>query len=1027
MDDGTARTAGETWTMNGATLTIRTDTRWHVGAPAAMTGSIGSTTISSTLGGGLRIDNANVRWMPFNTGAGVVPAIGTTITQGGVSGYLLGVWSSLTSAPTTVGAAMPATGFLKFREVTGGNFTAGALTGITANATSADVTGWIEVVQDQAAANTVPRLGFFETTSDTGWFYLDNTTGVAGQIFQVPTNGGGVGTRVAGIEIETAPASGIFEKYTAVLSATFIVANLGTDKRSMVCEDLGGGQVRIGNNGTVNVGYLPPSGCRVRVPNIFLRQCTTGARASNAVPNATLGTRPDFTTTSAGVINIKNTLSDWYYFFDGAYSINLKNCFVFDMIYPSNIATRVQIDNCLTGNYNGTSICCQLQNLSLGADVTNSLFQRTEAVASGYAVYIINSVGVTLNNTIAGIITYARSSSSYAIAVINSFNTTITNCKAINQNIYGASSAGITVTNYDYCDRYVGVTNATTGISAIETINACSDIFVDGVTFGLNGTIANVHPYTAVLRNTACTNITFRNLGTAASPISGGSADQCGYIYLDSGANSNIRLQRLYITAVRARAYLFVNSTANVTIENVHCVGTSDIITSAINAITRGTRGTGNGVTGQASVYGTHCFDGFMSTTEGRVWVGFNEPTTLTTDQVSYTLGANAGFTSTGSCSMPNINDQVTFIFPYYILGHTALRNAAPTLTGTNTGNFSYEYQIDTGSGVFSAWKTLNGANLSAETISPTIGFKLKIRATCTVANANNALTFIRVTTNTTASDLQNALYPLDYATVTLTNLVANSRVQLYDYTNDIELYNEVVSGTALSYAVPYTADFEIRIRIMFQNGTNAYEFYEAFGDCTIDGFSLRVSQVIDEVYNTNAIDGSAITTVVIDDGTLLVEVDTGSISIQDIYAYETYWLYTEEGIRDEGRFIEAVDVANYKIFDFKIKNVSSPSNPLIITGGYPVDGDTGNIIDIIDNTGGTIFIAPPHVVAYQEGSGGLTAAEVWGYSPRTLTTTIPSATDNATAVREELSTELARIDSPISKALTVPKFLGLK
>jgi len=56
LDDGTARTAGETWTMNGGILTIRTDTRVHSNSPASMTGSIGATTTSATLGGGVLID-----------------------------------------------------------------------------------------------------------------------------------------------------------------------------------------------------------------------------------------------------------------------------------------------------------------------------------------------------------------------------------------------------------------------------------------------------------------------------------------------------------------------------------------------------------------------------------------------------------------------------------------------------------------------------------------------------------------------------------------------------------------------------------------------------------------------------------------------------------------------------------------------------------------------------------------------------------------------------------------------------------
>ena len=125
LDGGVTRTAGEAWTINsGAKLTIRTDTRVHANAPASNTGSLGSVTINE---GELIWDSRNIRWMPFDTGTGNVPAIGTTVSQGGVSGYLLGVWAAINTAQTAVGAAMPTSGFIKFREVTGGTFSAGAL------------------------------------------------------------------------------------------------------------------------------------------------------------------------------------------------------------------------------------------------------------------------------------------------------------------------------------------------------------------------------------------------------------------------------------------------------------------------------------------------------------------------------------------------------------------------------------------------------------------------------------------------------------------------------------------------------------------------------------------------------------------------------------------------------------------------------------------------------------------------------------------------------------------------------------
>ena len=86
LDGGTARTAGEVWTCNGGILTIRTDTRWHANSPASMTGTLGSVTISATLGGGYYIDATNVRWLAITGGSGTA-TIGDTISQGGVSGY----------------------------------------------------------------------------------------------------------------------------------------------------------------------------------------------------------------------------------------------------------------------------------------------------------------------------------------------------------------------------------------------------------------------------------------------------------------------------------------------------------------------------------------------------------------------------------------------------------------------------------------------------------------------------------------------------------------------------------------------------------------------------------------------------------------------------------------------------------------------------------------------------------------------------------------------------------------------------
>jgi len=226
----------------------------------------------------------------------------------------------------------------------------------------------------------------------------------------------------------------------------------------------------------------------------------------------------------------------------------------------------------------------------------------------------------------------------------------------------------------------------------------------------------------------------------------------------------------MYATGSRTNVILSVNTTKNVQFENI--VGTTGALqTLSLNTLLRGVRGTSNSTTGGASVYGSHWFDMFTSDTDGRLWLAFNEPTVDTARYYSGSLGVGAGFTSGGQISMPNLNDEVIFEMPYYMLGHTAFQNTAPTKTGTNTGNFSYEYQIDINdeNGWNGTWKTLDGATLSAETgIDPLLGFKLKLKATCTSASATNALTYIRMDTYTSAGAQVSGLYPLDVVNITL-------------------------------------------------------------------------------------------------------------------------------------------------------------------------------------------------------------------------------------------------------------------
>lgn len=1016
LDGGTARTAGETWRMNGGTLTIRTDTRWHSNAPASYLGSIGAVTIDPSLGGGIVLDGTDVRWLPISGGSGV-PAIGDTVIQGAVSGYYLGFWASLSAQPvTTIGS----TGFIKFREVLGGSISAGPLTfpaAGAADATGPDVTGWIEVVQDQSVTNTIPRLGSFVTRGD--WFYLDNTTGLSGQQIQTP-NMGGLNTYTPGVWVETASASETYEFFTANLSAVNITTNFGIDARSKVVEAMSNGVIKIGSNGAKNnsCGYTPPSGCRVRIPNVIGRQTAAANRAINYIPNATIANRPDFTTTASGLIDCEYFISDWYLLFGSPYIVSLKHCSTFDvMANISNASGPFIIDDCGNGTYlNSTALT--IAACGLGGSISNSVFRRADSGAGAYAGSFSTSSDIILSNSSFGVLAYARNAAAYTAYINQCLNMSFTNCATYNHGIYFNTSFASTVTNHNHIDRFTGATNTTTGIYAIYIYNSSDGITVNGVNFGLNGAIANVHPYAGIFNAQNSSNLIFKNVGTAASPINAGASNQVGYIYVDGGVNTNVKVQRCYLTATRTAIFLSLNSSNRLLVEN--CVGTAGAVaTAALNATVRSVRNASNSTTGQAAVYGTHNFSMFTTNASGVLWVGYNEPTTTSSPYVSTVFGVGAGFTAAGDAAMPNVGDMVQIETPYYVKGFTSFLSSAPIYTGTNTGNFNYTYAIDT-SGSYSSYKTLNQFNLSAEPITPNNGFKLKIKSTCVTPFSTNKLTYVSLPMFTTLTAQNDNLYFLIPTDINVNGLTPNSRIQLYNTTSNTELYNGIATLSSFTYTADYSTDFDCRFRVMYQSGTAANMFMEFTEPITINGLNKTVTPTIDTVYSSNAVDGSLVAGVTINDTSLLVNVSAGVMPWPDIYAYETYWLYTEQGIRDEGRFIEAVDTANYKIYGFKIKNASSPSIPIQLTKGWAVDGTTGKSIDIIDTTGGTLFSAPDHVVPYAVGgSSGATAAEVWGYSTRKLSGTKQSLDDlNDISVNNILAD---------SRTLTTGKFIALK
>lgn len=800
LDDAAAtgtRTSGESWAMEGATLTIRTDTRWYPGAPASMTGSLGGIGFSATLGGKLFVDGTKVRWLQYNSGSGNVPAINTNVTQGGVSGVLLGVWADLTSAPTAVGAAMPSTGWIKFREVTGGTFSSGALTGVGASATGPDVVGWIEVVLRNGGGIQLSSLGEGLVTQGS-WFNLGTTSGSRGQIVQVPTNGGGANTTLHAVQIETAPGSGVYEWWPATTSATtFTTTHIGTEKQAKVVQSIGNGQIRIGSNGTNDIGFLPPSGCNIRVPNIFVRLCTAGADATNNSSGSGSNTM-----SNPGRVSISNVLGD---FFSGVPSGQIS----FEMIDSapafqislSSVQESVNIDGCIFGGILAGTAPLALTDCRENITIANTLLAAGALNTSGHMNFT-NCTNATVSQLKVINTRFRTNTNGWSVSLVGCRQFDMSDIWVNGATVRLLNSSKISIRDLDFTDRLVGSVNATQAIIAVR-IEGCSDVLIDGFTYGERGTIPNQNNAGVVFSCASNTgDIRVRNAGTATAPLAV-SATNPPTTVVNSQTGFREFFQRIYIGATSNSTVQITNTISRTLLESIYGNTTTSTNLERRMIVKSCQLNFGAFSLVRTNAVGSIFADIFTSATTGELVFVANRPGIIGDGKITLNVTPNAGtgYSATGSFFLKTAGDE--FIQETDLIkGYTSFQNVMPDRQGVGmTTVLEQHYQIDTGSG-WSAWKVLNGTNLSGETISPA-GFKLKLRIRASTSNPNQEFSSVRIYMNTTAAAQQANLYPLDTVPVTLTNLVPGSEVRAYvgeDPATAVEIAGVESSGTSFSF-----------------------------------------------------------------------------------------------------------------------------------------------------------------------------------------------------------------------------------
>lgn len=839
----------------GSTLVVRTDTYACANHSVAV-GSLDTVTYSG-VGGSLKFDPTYVRVVAYTAGSGNSPAYGAAISQGGVSGVFLGCWTNWLSEPIVAGAAIGATGYMKIGGTTGGEWAAGAITGIALTCSGASVQGWMEVRGPDTATITVPRIGKVESVE--AWFEIGTTNGARNQIISCPTCATNAST-FPGVWIETAAGSGVYEKFASVGTVVALATHRTDASMKVITQTTGG--IRIGHDGTNGVFYLPPTGCKVRIPAIILTTCTRSASGSGprVLPNASIATRQEFDTFGGGYLDLRGIVSQWYMNFSQAFYVKYKSCAISDSMILSEIASPLDVDDCIVApTVAQLNTALAITSCFAGGTVQNSVFNRF-SLATAVNVALLNYVtGVTFSGNIYRSCTLRLSASSACISSTQAVNCTFTNETLIGGRGYFVGAQRCTFNSLTYYDHTITTTTtSTTGMYALDFAIGGSGNTVDGLLLPLPGN----GPYAGLVSLNACYATLIKNIGTSyTTPLAMNNA-VTGVGVNGAGNNDGITMKRVFLSGTRTGPYAFVNnSDTNILVENVSGDTADTSVVLSLNTIIKNAMLTG-ATTGQISVYGTHWLTRFISTTAGFAEVLCNEPTGASAAQC-WASGGTPQFNSSGSVLLTQVGDQVTWEMPFFAIGYTAFTNSAPTITGTNVtfssgstwGNHTLEFQVDTGSG-YTGWLALNAAALIANTFNSTAGFKLKIRATCLTANAGNVITNMRVALTTTQTDRDTKLYPLSVVPVTITvqdsetlAAIQNARVRL---TTDVGGYVVLEGVTNASGVLTGTTEYAAHAitgtvrRATVADGAR-YKPGSISGTTTSVGFASTVLMISDE------------------------------------------------------------------------------------------------------------------------------------------------------------------------------------
>lgn len=626
-------------------------------------------------------------------------------------------------------------------------------------------------------------------------------------------------------------------------------------------------------------GFVPPSGCNIRVPNIMINTSDVVNFPLNKVYRDSSNTDEQelygMEITSGGSVELSvcNVCNAYFwdtggYHFEASYVgaiINIGNSAAVNTIYLDHCVVVQDPVGSASPSYGYFGM---VDNAPKGTYISFCLMVSSRVSQMGFGGSTSSNLHISdCIHTSAGQGTQMHTSSTNAYRFLYITDGSITNCMAFGSNhsedehpvyLFSTTNINISMLLYSATQDYTGGTVSGKYTARILYSN---NIRVIGLEMIGNGSTSGQMFIIA-----DCQDVYVRCFGMIDDKVDLGS-NSSGVVATISGLSSNVNFARLWVDSPNSRItefYVGVNTNSDISITNCSHAYSSGIETRGNGGIRiaglHGAAGTpGNGSEGweeqyQGS-YGNNFHDSFKSDTAGIIACLFITPTTENEEDIVTIITGSPLFYKDGTIDM--LTDDVLILeMGYWCKGHIAFSGGYTTAVGgaawnaDEFSNIDLDFQYDTGSGWNGTWLNLRTSSNLTSIADMVDGFKIKIRMTANAAYTNMSMILLDTTT-TLAAQAAN-LYPIDQdeVDINLSGIAEGSVVAVYKDSDDSEIISPTAVGATGIVTDTYIYSTDVPVTVKVRKGTSGTKYlpYNAPGTISSTGFSLIVSQVEDSI-----------------------------------------------------------------------------------------------------------------------------------------------------------------------------------